>query len=115
MASTTNSHRFFSTSKQRFEDGSDKDKNDKKGGGFEFDLKQILFVSAILALLMTLNSPSNSVDVLQVSYNDFFYNMLQAGEVAEIIIYPGENRENSAIILLRQGAMYKVSLFKYQK
>ena len=44
-----------------------------------------------------------------VTYNDFFYNMLQAGEVAEITIFPGEDRENRALILLKQGAMYKVS------
>ena len=49
-----------------------------------------------------------------VTYNDFFYNMLQAGEVAEITIFPGEDRENRAIILLRQGAMYKVrTIFRY--
>ena len=45
-----------------------------------------------------------------VTYNDFFYNMLQAGEVAEITIFPGEDLENRAIILLRQGAMYKVRI-----
>ena len=54
--------------------------------------------------------PQNMGAPQSVTYNDFFYNMLQAGEVAEITIFPGEDRENRAIILLRQGAMYKVRI-----
>ena len=117
LSSNLNSSRFFSTSKQRFEDGSDK--NDKKGGP-PIDPKHVIGIVAlamILTYLTTPNNPNNNgrSGVLELTYNDFYYNVLQAGEVAEIIIYPGENRENSVIILLRQGAMYKVSLFKYQK
>jgi hypothetical protein len=41
-----------------------------------------------------------------VSWNDFYHNMLLAGEVQEIIVHPGVN---AATIILRPDAMYKVN------
>jgi hypothetical protein len=109
------SSRHLSTTNQRFkqEDSNDKTPNDKQ---FENMMKFVaLSTGALIVFNVLFGGGGGSEDRTQnmgapqsVTYNDFFYNMLQAGEVAEITIFPGEDRENRAIVLLRQGAMYKV-------
>ena len=118
----TTSSRYLSTTNQRFKQ-EDNDKNQNDGGNDKQFENMMKFVALTTGGLIVFNvlfgggGGSNSEDRPQnmgapqsVTYNDFFYNMLQAGEVAEITIFPGEDRENRAIILLRQGAMYKVRM-----
>ena len=119
------SSRHLSTTNQKFkqENSNDNDKNQNDGGNDKQFENMMKFVALTTGGLIVFNvlfgggGGSNSEDRPQnmgapqsVTYNDFFYNMLQAGEVAEITIFPGEDRENRAIILLRQGAMYKVGM-----
>jgi len=114
------SSRHLSTTNQRFKQEDSNDKNQNDGGNDKQFENMMKFVALTTGGLIVFNvlfgggGGSNSEDRPQnmgapqsVTYNDFFYNMLQAGEVAEITIFPGEDRENRAIILLRQGAMYK--------
>ena len=118
----TTSSRHLSTTNQRFKQ-EDNDKNQNDGGNDKQFENMMKFVALTTGGLIVFNvlfgggGGSNSEDRPQnmgapqsVTYNDFFYNMLQAGEVAEITIFPGEDRENRAVILLRQGAMYKVCM-----
>ena len=51
--------------------------------------------------------------VLLIFRSDFYHNMLMAGEVEQIVVYPAAK---IALIFLRPDAIFKVKLkgFKYQ-
>ena len=52
---------------------------------------------------------NNSLGIPEISYMDFFHNMLQKGEVRRIRVFS----DDMALITLKPGALFKVSFFSF--
>ena len=114
------SQRNFCTSKSFFQRNSsaDEDDDDKEQREKSLLVMKVITAAFFVAFMLVIfggdndnpNSESNSVTVNNggsiptVGWNDFYYNMLMAGEVQHIIIHSGVGR---ATVYLRPDAIYK--------